>query len=180
MTLSKKYKIAMELTESARVSENQFARKLMKEDEQLDLPYSDPEGLKPINKNEKPKGFMVSFETVTDESAEEGDAADRGFLEDELQEIDAFDDDEGGVVRSAIRFIEQYPVPGDGGIESIQPSMSSMSIHDDPDRVWFTAYGSRDMYDGSVTNVSFHPEGFTIQEIMEIFKHFGGRVVVLK
>ncbi|WP_414464375.1 hypothetical protein [Hyphomicrobium sp. DY-1] len=86
--------------------------------------------------------FNVTFERITDESAEIGDVEGSGFVA------------EGCSLRDAVHFVEQS-LRGD--TEVIEPSDSDVGS-----ARWFTWLGGRHHADGDFTNVSLHmPDSVT-------------------
>lgn len=85
------------------------------------------------------KKFNVTYEIITEESAQAADAEERGFL---LEDVS---------LRDAINEVCNH-----GYIEA-----SCYPIKHSP-YVWFTAYGEMDMHDGSYENRSLHcPKNIT-------------------
>ena len=79
--------------------------------------------------------YATTYEIITQESAEHGDAEERGFLDEELES------DFRGMVSL---------------LEDTEPSCYPLSPDDT--HVWFTNYGGMDMIDGSYENISYHPK----------------------
>lgn len=85
-------------------------------------------------------GFNLSFEIVTPESAEIGDAESRGMLA------------EGLTFREAVALFDQER--SGGYVESDELPVTAPR--------WFTAYGEQSPRDGSTRNVSLHlPDSLT-------------------
>ncbi len=100
------------------------------------------------------RGFSVTFETVTPESAAEGDAAERGFLGQDMTFREAF-----------TLFQEErdwtYAEPDCLPISREQPPS------------WFIDYGEQD-YGGNTRSVSLHlPERITGSSAMRIARLIG-------
>ena len=111
-----------------------------------------------------PKLIRITFATITPESAEQGDAADRGWVDEngfdaELDDIDRLDTDVT-VVDKAIDYIEAERFAG-----SLEPSDSECC----PGHTWYTSYGDQET-SGNYTNHSFHLDGFTDAEELAIYK----------
>jgi hypothetical protein len=103
-------------------------------------------------------GWNVTFETITPESAEDGEAAARGWLA------------EGVPLREALEAFDGWGC--EGGVEA------SDWPFDDPR--WITAYdtdrGRSYWEQGETTNHSLHfPEGVTPASKRRIFRLVGGR-----
>ncbi len=81
--------------------------------------------------------FNITYEIVTQESAEYGDAAERGFIAQDLPFRDA---------------IELFNSERDGGI--IEADSSLISADFAPR--WFTAYGEMQNATGDCKNISLH------------------------
>jgi len=108
-------------------------------------------------------GFRVSYEIVTPESAEDGDVAERGWIDEEghCTDPDDYDREEGHTaVDLAVEFLRSET--GAGGME---PSSGALSEFD-----WFTSYGYIDYSTGAEESRSYHPYGFTPDELDEIAK----------
>ena len=83
--------------------------------------------------------FNVTFERITDESAEIGDAEERGFLA------------EGVTLRDALNEAQR-------GLDSRYIEVTEPDSHIAAAR-WITFYGSRHTRRGDFVNVSIHPRG---------------------
>lgn len=79
--------------------------------------------------------FAVTYEIVTEESAENGEAAESGFLEENVR------------LGEAIDLMMSLP----SGVASIEASDSRVT-----EARWITAYGSQAWEDGSYENRSLH------------------------
>lgn len=102
--------------------------------------------------------IRISYSIVTPESAEMGDAAEHGWVNEEGEEMDPdeYDFAEGiTAAQKATKFLN------DSG--AIHPSSS----HFHPG-VWYSAQGEMDT-DGNTEERSFHLHGFTPEEEQEIF-----------
>lgn len=106
-----------------------------------------------------------TFQTVTPESAEQGDFADSGWIDEVGTEIapddldlEEYDDDElRAVVSLAVN-----EITSEGGVEP-----SSSRWHSG---VWYTSIDpDRDYSDGSETTYSYHLDGFSEAEEQAIF-----------
>lgn len=108
--------------------------------------------------------IKITYEIVTPESAEHGDAEERGWIDEEGEVIepDKWDLEDGLThVDLAVAFIENEG--HEGGIEV---SSSPPGPHD-----WVTGYKYNEDYStGGIENRSYHFEGFTDAEMMEIFE----------
>lgn len=93
------------------------------------------------------KRIKITYEIITEESAEDGDVAERGWKDEEGKEIENVSD--------AITFIISN--------NALEPSSSQFHKG-----VWYTAYGDMD-FTGEVENYSYHLEGFTENEEKEIY-----------
>lgn len=97
--------------------------------------------------------FNVTYERITEESAAEGDAEERGFVGTELS------------LRAALTLIEQTA----HNVETIEPSDS----HIDSAR-WFTWFCGPDYISGDVTNVSLHLPDSATPSSRKRIAHFIG------
>lgn len=112
--------------------------------------------------------IKITFETVTPESAAEGDAADRGWIDEEgvsiePDELDIEDNDTelNAVVALAVKEI--------GGC--VEPSSSQWH-----QGVWYTEIDpDRDYQTGAETRKSFHLYGFSKDEERAIFSRLTSR-----
>lgn len=105
--------------------------------------------------------FNVTFETVTPESAEQGDAADRGFIA------------EGVTLREAIR--EHCQGFGWNGYVEADSWPCSLSC---PPR-WFTFYGEMDYRTGETESRSLHlPEGISPSSALRIARLLGANYLI--
>ncbi len=107
----------------------------------------------------------VTFDTVTPESAENGDIASRGWKASILLTREDLDDDNPSWVDAAC-YALRYANCG---------SLEADSSHGEPR--WFTeADGDPDYRTGEETRRSFHPRGFTSEEMLALgAKLRGGR-----
>lgn len=112
------------------------------------------------------KRIAITFETITPESAEQGDAADRGWIDEDGVEMtpDEYDREEGiTAVDKAVKFLKY-----EGASE---PSSSHFY-----EGVWYTAYETDTDYStGETTNKSYHLKGFTKAEQEAIFNKMKSR-----
>ena len=83
------------------------------------------------------KRIRVTYEIITPESAENGDVAESGWLDEEGRDFTPDFEDETAV-GNAISFLRDEGAVADGGSE------------------WLNSYGDTDMHDGSVTNKAYH------------------------
>lgn len=98
----------------------------------------------------KNRRLVITYEVVTPESAEHGDAAERGFVDDLGVEVSS--------VAEACATLED-----DGALEP-----SSSSFHSG---IWYSQYdGHTDFRTGAVTKHSYHPKGFTEEEERNLFE----------
>lgn len=102
-----------------------------------------------------------TFEIFTPESVENGDAEERGFIDEEGEEIelDEYDKEEGlTIVDKAVEFLK------DKGVEESSASFFHLGF-------WYTTYKYReDFSTGEEENRSYHLEGFTEQQEREIYE----------
>ena len=95
------------------------------------------------------KRIRVSYEIITEESAENGDTAENGWIDEEGIDFTPDPDfaDETAV-GNAVEYLQGEGAVSDGGSD------------------WLNAYGDMDMHDGSVTNKAYHfVEGdWTVEE----------------
>jgi len=110
-------------------------------------------------------GFRISYEVITEDSLADGDVADRGWVSEEVIPVDDRTDEdiEDGVtlVDKAIEFLRDK-----GVVEaSVAEAGKYMNTTD-----WFTAYGDWDYETDTQENTSYHPIGFTAQELRDIAK----------
>jgi len=104
------------------------------------------------------RGFLITWETVTEESAAMGDTENGGFDDYESCEPDEFDTEEGiTAVDKAVRFLSERCVES-----------SCSSFHEG---LWYSdADGDTDWRTGEETRHSYHLENFTVEEQREIFR----------
>ena len=99
--------------------------------------------------------FNVTFERITDESAEHGDAEERGFIAEDCRLRDALH-----LAGQSLR----------GYVEVVEPSDSSRMAR------WFTWFCGRHWHDGDFTNLSLHiPDSVTASSRKRIAKLIGAR-----
>ena len=123
------------------------------------------EELKPTNTEEAIPMRLIrtTFEIITPESVEHGEAEETGWIDEEGEsmEPDQYDLEEGlTAVDIAVAFLRRNI-----GAEGMEASSSGpLSLND-----WWTAYKyNLDYETGAVENRSYHPVGFTAEEINEI------------
>jgi hypothetical protein len=97
---------------------------------------------------------------VTPESAEEGDFAETGWLDEEGVEIEK--EDGPGYVKGAVKFLRN---------EGISEASSS-AFHKG---VWYSRYNDVNYRDGSQQTDSYHLKGFSEKEEREVFKALAGK-----
>lgn len=97
------------------------------------------------------KLIKTTYEIVTDESAAEGDVAERGWKDEDGEEFESVDD--------AVEWLR------DNGASRTFASSSSFHVG-----IWYSTEPEQDMYDGSYTTYSFHLEGFTAKEEQQIYE----------
>jgi hypothetical protein len=86
--------------------------------------------------------FNVTYERITDASAEIGDAEERGFIAEDVS------------VREALSYASQTV---SAEVTAAEPDDSNVSA-----ARWITFYGGRDMHSGDFVNASIHfPEHIT-------------------
>lgn len=103
------------------------------------------------------KGFKITYEIITPESAAEGDVEEQGWLDEEGYDIELDDydiEEELTIIDKAVEYLR------DEGVTEFSGS-------------WWTAYGSMDMYSGETENRSYHPYGFTDKELDAIADEIG-------
>lgn len=107
------------------------------------------------------KKIATTYQTVTPESAEQGDYADQGWEDEEGESMtpDEYDAEDGiTAVDKAVRFLQDK-----GGNEP-----SSSQFHEG---VWYsTVDPERDFHTGEEKYYSFHLKGFTPEEEAQIFE----------
>jgi hypothetical protein len=105
------------------------------------------------------KLICITFEIVTPESAEQGDVAERGWID---EEGDEFEDDE---TETAADLAAKYLIE-QGACEP-----SSSWAHDG---VWYSDEGTPDYATGAVETRSYHLKGFTLTEQLHIYDRVKG------
>lgn len=95
----------------------------------------------------------TTFSIITDESAEFGDYADQGWIDEEGEEFETVEE------------IAEWIKHNHSG--EFEPSSS----HFHPG-FWINCYGERDMYTGEIENFGFHFEGLTEDQEKELFSLF--------
>ena len=133
------------------------------------------------------KGFAVTYEIVTPESAEDGDIADNGYLVDghrhstagmhsahaaeleDLRERSTYwveaDEDETEV-DAAVRYLQREGVTQSSGYP-----LDYMTA-----RSWFTTEPSENYRTGGTDSCSFHPVGWSDDEVREIAERVLGNL----
>ncbi len=114
--------------------------------------------------------IRITYQTVTDESAEFGEAADSGWIDEEgaCIEPDDYDVDEHGsesaaAVALAVKMIGKGCEASDGPRCHVG-------------HTWYTEVdGDTDYSDNSVTTQSFHLDGFSEEEELAIYAEITGR-----
>ena len=118
-----------------------------------------PEGVAPPK--EGSKRIAITYEIITPESAEAGDAEDRGWIDEEGVDVtpDTYDMDEGvTAVVKAVEFLQN-----EGAFDA-----SSSFFHEG---VWYTAYAvNQDFTTNNTENRSYHLRGFTLEEEEAIYQ----------
>jgi hypothetical protein len=115
--------------------------------------------------------IRITYQTVTEESAENGDYADSGWIDEEGVctdpddcDVEFADSEIDAVVACALSVI------GSGCEASDYPRCC-------PGHTWYTECdGDTDYSDGSVTTKSFHLDGYTEEEERAIYARITGRV----
>lgn len=110
------------------------------------------------------KRIRISFETVTPESAEQGDAAERGWIDEEGESMDPDADDRAEgltAVDKAADFLDD---------QGVSPSAS----HFHPGLWYTTTDPDTDLRTGETEYRSYHLVGFTTEEQQEIFDDLMG------
>ncbi len=116
--------------------------------------------------------IRISYQVVTEDSAENGDYADSGWENEEgvCIEPDDYDVDEHGSESAAAVALAVKTI-GNGCEASDYPRCC-------PGHTWYTECdGDTDYSDGSVTTQSFHLDGFSAQEEWAIYSKITGRPV---
>lgn len=112
--------------------------------------------------NPKAKRILITYEIVTHESAEHGDAEERGWIDEEgdVIELDEFDREEGiTVVDKTVAYLDRA--------YATEPSESGR----DAAPRWWTDYDhDGDPATGARTNKSYHLEGYTEAEKRQIYR----------
>lgn len=115
---------------------------------------------RPTNHNEEGEGVprvRISYEVITEESAREGDAAERGWENEDGELMIDDGEDREDLVDNTVRFLQ------DNG------AMDASSSHFHPG-VWYTTSDpDTDMRTGETTYRSYHLVEFTPEEEREIF-----------
>jgi hypothetical protein len=113
-----------------------------------------------------PQNLIVktTYEIITPESSEAGDAEERGWIDEEGETFESVED--------VVRFLQ------DNGAN--EPSSSSFNPG-----VWYTHYGdydysTRQMERGEVENRSYHLYNFTPEQEEEVFNQMTGKKVAMK
>lgn len=104
---------------------------------------------------------LVTYDVVTPESAEDGDVAERGWLEPILITREDLDEDDPSWVDATLRVLRNEHV---GAVEADSYGHGVIPR-------WFTeADGDENYATGAVTRRSFHPEGYTREELVALGK----------
>jgi len=121
-----------------------------------------------LHESTEPEGskyITVSYDIVTPESAEEGDVAESGWEDEEGVDMtpDEIDIEDGlSAVDKAVDYLQK-----NGPME---PSSSRFAP-----RTWYTHQEGQDPSDGSYTSYSYHLNGFTQDEELEIYQRMMGK-----
>lgn len=116
------------------------------------------------NEQDETREIKVYYETVTPESAEEGDVAEAGELSPIILTLEDLDDDET-FVDAAVRKIS-YDA---GALEADSYGGGAVPR-------WFTEIDADiDYRTGAETRRSFHPQGFSRSEMTEMGRRLTGR-----
>jgi hypothetical protein len=104
------------------------------------------------------RGFLVTFDTYTEESIEAGDTEDGGYSDYESMEPDEFDTaDNVTAVDKAIHYLTR------------DHSVMASSSHFHPG-VWYSdSSNDQDYRTGEETQHSYHPTNFSVEEQRAIF-----------
>jgi len=117
------------------------------------------------NAQDETREIKVYYEIVTPESAEEGDAAERGEDEPIVLTRDDLDEDEPSWVDAAVRAISYNA----GALEADTYGRGAVPS-------WFIEVdGHTDYRTGAETRRSFHPRGFSREEMIEMGRRLTGR-----
>jgi hypothetical protein len=114
--------------------------------------------------------IRITFQTVSEESAENGDFEETGWIneEGETVEPDDYDVDEHGSESAAVVALA-VKIIGRGCEASDYPTCH-------PGHTWYTdCDGDTDYSDGSVTTQSYHLDGFSEEEELAIYAEIIGR-----
>lgn len=112
--------------------------------------------------------IRITYEIITPESAEDGDA-ERGWENEEGVVMEADEDDiaEAGVYASGET--RAYADAAVDFLENAGVTEYSSSPGTGDDGGWYTEYGDQDMHTGNYENHSYHLEGFTDEELRDIY-----------
>jgi hypothetical protein len=104
------------------------------------------------------RGFLITFDLVTEASVDDDDTADGGFAGSESCEPDEFDLADGmSAVDKAMEYLTRQ--------HCVEPSSSHFHVG-----VWYLdADGEQDYRTGDETRHNYHPTNFNEQEQREIF-----------
>ena len=103
------------------------------------------------------RGFLVTFDTYSEESIKQGDTEDAGFYGYESCEPDEFDGEGVTAVSKAIHFLTRE--------HCVEPSSSSFH-----EGVWYSDYDTdTDYRTGEMESHSYHPTNFSVNEQRAIF-----------
>jgi len=104
------------------------------------------------------KRIRIAYEIITPESAEQGDAEERGWIDEEGIAVSPDEwDEEITAAAKTVMFLKNEGVS--------EPSSSAFHPG-----VWYTAYGEQNWRDGSYKNQSYHLVRFTPEEEEEVYK----------
>jgi hypothetical protein len=110
--------------------------------------YSNP------SKNRSPR-IAITYETITEESAAEGDVADRGWIDEEGVEMEP--DEDETLAEVTVKFLRDA-----GATEA-----SSSFFHPG---IWYTTYGEMSPRTGEDENRSYHLKDFTEDEERVVYE----------
>ena len=111
------------------------------------------------NAQDETREISVYYQIVTPESAEDGEAAERGELEPIILTHDDLDEDDPSWVDAAVRALRYKNV---GALEADSYGRGVVP------RGFYEVDGDEDYRTGAIITRSFHPKGFTREEMIEL------------
>jgi hypothetical protein len=117
--------------------------------------------------------IKISYQTVTPESAEDGDYADHGWIDEDgvcIEPDDCDIEDYGGESDAVIALAAKTIRDDCGGVEASDYPKCY------PGHTWYTQIDAdKDYSDGSETTRSYHLDGFSVSEELGIYAELTGR-----